>query len=1312
MSTTLFRRPPRTPRPAVPENVVALQPPPELVKVDTGNTWLTALPALSGLGSVAYLFAGPPNPITYVAGSFFLFSSLAMVGGSLLRARSTQKGDTQQQRRDYLRYLERTRGQVRRAADAQRAAAMWNSPPPEQLWSVAAGPRLWERRVNDPDFGVVRIALGAKYLATKLEPGESGPVEDLDSLCVLALKRFLVTHSVVPDLPVELSLRRFAAIGISGDRDQARSLVRAVIAHAATFHSPQDLRVVICTDQPDSERWSWAKWLPHAQHPDQVDHAGRVRLIHPLLGTLEEWLGAQLTGRARFNRTAEPDPDVPHLVVVLDGSIVLGSELVLDGLQAVTVLDLDGRASDLVTQHGMQLTVDDGKLDVRVGSQQDHLGTAASLAIPVAEALARQLSGYRLDVATAQSEDLSTVDQTLPGLLNVDDPGALDIETLWKPRPLKDRLRVPIGISADGTVLHLDIKESSDEGMGPHGLIIGATGSGKSELLRTLVLGMAATHPPVQLNMVLVDFKGGVTFAEMERLPHVAAVISNLERDLTMVDRMQEALSGELNRRQEVLRSAGNLVSVRDYEQARLRGVPLAPLPILFVVVDEFSELLSQKPDFADLFAQIGRLGRALGVHLLLASQRLDEGRLRGLESHLSYRIGLRTFSEQESRAVLGVTDAVALPNAPGHGFLKDDASEPKLKRFRAAYVSGAYRGNEAEAAYVLAGTADIRRFPAGLLPVPAQVEVPEPVPDDNDGTDRPSLLTVMVEQLAGKGSPARQVWLPPLDEPDTLDGLFPDLQVREGRGLGADPDSPPLRVRLGTIDRPYHQRRDPLTVALDGAGGHVAIVGRPGSGKSTLLRTLIAALALRHTPAEVQFYALDFSGTLFGMAGLPHVGRVAGRQEAEVVRRVVAEISGVVHDREVRFRELGVDSMADYRRMCAEGDVTDDKFGDVFMVIDGWSTLCREYEDLETAITALMGRSLSYGVHVVVTANRYLDLRLGLRDLVGTKLELKLGDSLDSEVDRKLQAAVPADRPGRGASPAKYHYLAAVPRIDGRRTAADLSVGVADLVRRVSEAWTGPVAPPVRLLPQLLEFTDLPACDQGIALGLEGQRLEPLVFDLRQDRGLVLIGDAESGKTSTLRMVARQVVQNFEPHEAKLIIVDHKHTMVAEFSGESLLGYAATAQQTHEVIAGLVKGITDKRLPGPDVTPQQLRSRSWWTGPEIFVLVDDYDRVATVSNPLLQLVDFLPQAREIGLHLYITRRAGGAGKAMMMDPVLSAMRELGFPGVLLSASREEGALYGVQPRKQPPGRGTLVHHRLGMVPVQLARMDPVTIGN
>jgi DNA segregation ATPase FtsK/SpoIIIE, S-DNA-T family len=1322
--TTLFRRPPRAAQPTVPEQDVTVKAPPELPQPEDGNAWMMALPALSGLGSVMYMLTMGRGPIGYIVGAMFLISCVAMVIGAVVFARAKTKSVARNDRREYLRYLERTRVEVRKTAQAQREALEWNAPEPHALWGVAESRRMWERRSADEDFGVVRIGSGPRYLASRLVAAETAPVEDLDPLSAVALRRFVDTHAVVPDLPLQVALRRFAAMALTGggDPEQARALARAIVAHAVTFHSPKDLRVVICTPVIEGPQWSWVKWLPHAHHPTEVDHVGPVRMMHPALSVLEEWLGPELTRRTRFNRNAEPDPELPHLLVILDGGLVTGLEALLDpgGLQAVTVLDVNGRAAGpLVEGHGVRLEIEDGRLAVVAGESRDELGRADGLSVPEAEALARRLGRYRMDAGAAtDSEDLTSVVNSLPSLLGISDPGQLDLETLWRPKPMRDRLRAPLGVSADGGLLDLDIKEAAQNGMGPHGLLVGATGSGKSELLRTIVLGMVSTHPSEHLNFVLVDFKGGATFAGMAQLPHVAAVITNLEDDLSMVDRMQEAISGEINRRQEVLRDAGNLVSVRDYERARQRGASLPPLPSLFIVVDEFSELLTQKPDFVELFGQIGRLGRSLGLHLLLASQRLDEGRLRGLEAHLSYRIGLRTFSESESRTAIGVPDAHHLPNAPGHGYLKTDTAT--LRRFRAAYVSGPYRSGEDGGGPALGGGLGVRRFPAAYVPVPADEREPEPEPtpepdefDDNEelGT---TVLSVMVERMTGQGPRAHQVWLPPLDTPETLDALLGDLAARERRGFGTSTSRPALTARVGIVDKPFHQRRDPLDLDLSGAGGHAAIVGGPLSGKSTAVRALITSLALRHTPEEVQFYCLDFSGTLFSLAGLPHVGGVAGRTDTELVNRTVAEVLEMLQNRETRFRELGVESMAGVRAARAEGRLRDEPFtttSDVFLVVDGWQVLRQSFPDIEEVLMGVAGRMLTYGIHLVVTGNRWMDMRMSLRDLLGTKVELKLGDALDSEMDRKAQRSIPAGRPGRGVNRDKLHFLIAVPRVDGVRSADGLADGVADLVRRVDEAWHGQRAPKVRLLPTTWSPAELPpahAHRPGVAIGVEGNRLEPVMLTPGEDPGLIVIGDSETGKTGLLRAVARQIIERYTPEQAKILVLDHRMTMLREFDGPHLLGYSTTLERSMEIVTGLAEGLK-KRVPGTDITPEQLRNRSWWTGPEIYLLVDDYDLVATSrGNPLHSLMDYLPHARAMGLNIFVTRQAGGAARAVM-EPALARMKELNFPAVLLSIPKDEMPIWQIRPAQRARGRGLLLHRRLGNVPVQISREDSPT---
>jgi DNA segregation ATPase FtsK/SpoIIIE, S-DNA-T family len=842
-------------------------------------------------------------------------------------------------------------------------------------------------------------------------------------------------------------------------------------------------------------------------------------------------------------------------------------------------------------------------------------------------------------------------------------------------------------------------------------MLIGATGSGKSELLRTLVLGLATTHSSETLNFILVDFKGGATFLGLDQLPHTSAVITNLADEAALVGRMRDALHGELVRRQELLRQAGGFSSVLEYERARAQGATLDPLPTLFVVVDEFSELLAAHRDFIELFVMIGRLGRSLGMHLLLASQRVDDGRIGQLESHLSYRIGLRTFSAMESRSVIGVPDAYELPPNPGNGYLRTDVST--LIRFKAAYVSGPYRPKKVRVRQELVQRQVVAYRLENLPPqAPADRPVPaaDPEPDVPESNEPvPSVLSVVAAQLVDQGPPAHQVWLPPLGSPPTLDHLLPALTPDPVRGLSAGdwPGTGRLRVPIGFIDKPFEQLRDLMTVDLAGVGGHVGVAGGPQSGKSTLLRTLICAVALTHSPREVQFYCLDFGGgTLASLAELPHVGSVAGRLDADRVTRTVAEVTGLITERERRFAALGIDSMATYRQRRAEGSITDDPYGDVFLVVDGWFTLRQEFEAAEAALRQVTAHGLNFGVHLLLTAARWSEIHHGMRDQIGTRLELRLGDPVDSAIDLRLAATVP-HLPGRGLTMDKLHFLGGLPRMDGVGDPASATGASRDLAATAADFWGGPPAPPIRTLPAVLPADALPPPegDLRVALGLDEAHLQPVWHSFADLPHLTVLGDSESGKTTLLRHLVRAITMRFSPAEARIMVVDVRRELFDSVPAPYRLGYSVSADSIKETVADAVAGLRP-RLPGPDVTAERLRRRDWWTGPRLFVLIDDYDLVAGLDNPLLPLIPFLPQGSDIGFHLVLTRGAANVLR-MAMDPLIRRLQETNSPDVALSCPPGEGPLLGgVKARHLPPGRALLCTRR-GSRLIQTAWVEP-----
>ncbi len=913
--------------------------------------FLPIVTAVTTVGAMAVAYysrsAVARNPAFLIFPLMMLVSTVTTVISNADRGR----GALNAERADYLGYLSDARADIVNTAAAQHQSLLWCHPDPDSLWTVVGGCRMWERRVSDPDFCQVRIGLGTLPLARRLIPPTLETNSRLDPVAVTALHRFLGTHSTVPNVPITLALREVAAVSVVGDITAARALLRAAICQLAVMHSPRLVLVAAAVSDHNRRHWDWLKWLPHNQHPCINDDIGPTRLVYSSVAAAMEALAGVTTERL------PADPLTPHVVVVVDGDVDDAERVNSAAGKAITTLTIN----DTALVGTLQLRVSDSEVVVGTSIDDEIAARPDAMSYPAALACAQRLAGYRASGKdTSKPTDWSD-------LIGIGDVTVFAPEQYWAGRTPRDRLRVPIGITVAGAPVELDIKEAAENGMGPHGLCIGATGSGKSEFLRTVALGMLACHSPEDLNLVLIDFKGGATFAGLEPAPHVAAVITNLSDKAALVRRMRDALTGEMNRRQEVLREAGNVDGIAAYRRARRARAQLPPLPTLFIIVDEFSELLSQHPDFADVFVAIGRLGRSLGVHLLLASQRLDEGRLRGLESHLSYRVCLKTLSINESRTVLGTSDAYQLPGLPGAAYLRVGTDE--LIRFQTAYVSGPGRsGTQRAADELILPEREEKSAPARLFVTQPIGQVSIAGHTETDAVNRRTVLQTVVERLSGCGPRAHEVWLPPL-------GAAPGLSALLAGGEALSP----LTVPIGIVDRPFEQCRTPLVVDLSGAAGNVAIVGAPQSGKSTTLRTLVTALAVTHDPSAVQFYCLDFGGgTLASLREWPSVGSVAGRADPQLTRRTIDWLSALIRSRELLFRDHEITSIAHYRQLRESRDPLCDRFGDVFLVIDGWPSLTREFETVDASVTALAAEGLSYGVHVILSASRWAEIRPG----------------------------------------------------------------------------------------------------------------------------------------------------------------------------------------------------------------------------------------------------------------------------------------------------------------------------------------------
>ena len=571
-------------------------------------------------------------------------------------------------------------------------------------------------------------------------------------------------------------------------------------------------------------------------------------------------------------------------------------------------------------------------------------------------------------------------------------------------------------------------------------------------------------------------------------------------------------------------------------------------------------------------------------------------------------------------------------------------------------------------------------------------------------------LREVVLGQLATGESRAYKMWLPPLTDPTPVNEL-----------IERDHQRHPLRFPLGIMDEPRRHRQDIWGVDVSAAGGNIAIGGAPQTGKSTFLQTLMLAAAATHTPRQVQFYCIDLGGGgLMYLEELPHVGGVATRAEPDRVNRVVAEVKAVLRAREQVFKQYRVGSIGAYREMRDDPNnpASQDPFGDVFLVIDGWPAFVAEFPDLEPAVQDLAGQGLAFGVHVIISTPRWTELKSRVRDYLGTKIEFRLGDVNETQIDR-ITRDIPANRPGRAVSLEKHHLMIGVPRLDGVHSADNIVEAISAGVQQIAARHTDQ-APQVRVLPDRIHLHQLDPNPPGpdsdyrtrwqVPLGVRESDLAVAYNQMHSTPHLLIFGAPKSGKTTIAHAVARAICSRSSPEQVRFMLADYRSGLLDAVPQSHLLAAGAINRNSaslEESIKALATNL-QKRLPPPDLTTAQLRARSWWSGPDIVLLVDDWHMITAASgmmSPMAPLGPLLPASADIGLHIIVTCQMSLAHRATM-DKFVGAAYGAGSPTLFLSGEKNDFPSREIIVKKRPPGQAFMVAPE-GKEVIQAAYIDP-----
>ena len=1052
----------------------------------------------------------------------FVFMMPLMATAGYLNRKYQQKKILERQIETFEEGLAALKRRVTAAQDLERAVRLVETPSAADTVDAAfrLGRLLWTHRPEHDAFGTVRLGLGVAESRVGIEmPGEN----DAIPLYYDMLDDMHEEYRLIAGVPVVADLRSSGNIGVAGGGDGADGVARGLVTQLFALHSPAELALAAITSRSSREDWEWLKWLPHTSSPHSplpgdhlADTPGRgtsllsrvEELISQRSGDAPPQLRTRLTPDITSEPPLPPEPVTPSLVLIIeDDAPVDRARLVRIAERGPDVgVHVIWCASNVAalpavcrTYVAVEESVEGASAGhVRLG-ERFYPVAVETVANDVAAGVARHLSPV-VDAGVPIDDD-----SDLPRAISYLKLGGLDLAEepdhlieRWKengsltPRDGSEPRRRKHDADLRGLIghngqepFHLDLRTN-----GPHALVGGTTGAGKSEFLQAWVLGMATAHSPDRVTFLFVDYKGGAAFADAVDLPHTVGLVTDLSQHL--VRRALTSLRAELHYREHLL----NRKKAKDLVSLERTGDPEAP-PSLIIIVDEFAALAKEIPEFVDGVVDVAARGRSLGLHLILATQRPAGVIKDNLRANTNLRIALRMADEADSKDILG--DAMAAhfdPGIPGRAAAKTGPG--RIATFQTGYAGG-WTTHEPERARIDILEKDFGTGERWDIPSPPTREVKDPGPND---ISRVVATVKAAAERAGVPAP-RKPWLSELAEAYDLSRL-PTRRTDE-------------ELLLGVMDVPEDQAQPTVSYFPD-RDGNMAIYGTGGSGKSTTLRTLAISAASTVRGGPVQVYGLDFGASgLTMLEELPHVGSIVPGDDEERVIRLLRTLRELIDRRAKEFARVRAGSVAEYRELADAPETPR-----ILLLVDGMAAFreAYDYSGLSKWFTTFVqiatdGRQV--GVHVIVTGDRPNAIPTSLGSSIQRRLIHRMASDDDyanfGEPKDVLDVSSP---PGRAILEGHEVQVAVH---GGDANVAIQSREVAKLAEAMRRAGV-PEAPSIESLPERVEFASLrPVVDGRPVLGMADETLAELTFEPRG--AFMVTGPMGSGRTTAMLTLA-----------------------------------------------------------------------------------------------------------------------------------------------------------------------------------------------
>ncbi len=1232
------------------------------------NLWIAIATPLASLSFVVFtIIASPSN--WWMAIPMVLVAALIPGGQMIAYLSEKKKYETAlaDQTRRYREHLYAFREHFEKLSNYQRAILLRENPPLETLLhQVDARDRIWDRRPIHDDFLSVRMGVGALPISVTIKAPSPKEEDPRVAEAIMLANNFAMVY----DVPLTAPLKKLGTIGITGSSRHTLYMAYTMIANIAAHHSPDEVQLYIVSHHAHAaSRWGWAKWLPHTYVVQSQGKEGRLSLspatTEPLFLNLSQEMKRRMQKEVR---------DKPQIVVVIDNvpefmrSPVAASLLDANPDLNASAIFIDNPIPP--DAHAITHISDRGQLDYRETWESEaggvhYQGMAELASRDQCEQIARELAPLRTSARGIGDLPGSV---RLVELLGASQPDEVELKTLYEEHADKRHiLDFPIGLNRDLKAMRMILREAGQGGYGSHAMLAGMTGTGKSVLLQSIVLSMAATHSPEQLNVLIGDFKAGASeLKKLQILPHVVGFVTDLNEAMT--ERCRVALESELERRKTLMEQAG--AAVKDIWSYNA-NFPDTPMPHLVILMDEFAHALRLNSEFRATVDTIAAQGRALGVHLFLSTQRAADFDDK-IRPNIDYRVSLRVASREDSMTMLKRGEAAQIPaHLPGRGYLQvgdnDVFEEFQSARADVAFMPAGPSLEQMDEFKVYQVESDGRQ--RELIHHRASAPAAAEVSTTESFSEAEVLVQYIVDYCDEAGyPPARQIYLPELPEAEDLPlfnllgglPIYREWNESEWWATLGDPGAR-LRVPVGLVDLPSEQHQDPWILDFKAEDGHFWVTGAPGSGKSLLLRSMILALATTHSPADLNFYFLDFGQrALQVFDGLPHCGGTFLPTETERVSRLLEFLQAEVRRRQQLLAEGQVDSPESFRQKYPS-----ESMPTIMVVCDNFAEFKANYIDNLNDIVNLTGVGKAVDIHLVFSTDGANDLPMNIRNNIVNRMALRF-NSLDEYIDvfGRRVPGVP-QIPGRG-------YIRRGEEILECQLATPLPEAGASLREQIQSsvvdpmmaAWAGKAMPekiialPPHIKLQLLLETSVPPARAGSLpigpLGRAHSNLSKTWLDLESFGPFALVmGPPSSGRTEFLVTFCLAVASQLSPEQAEIHILDyHRGNLrhLRDLPGVTYTSGRKVAGLLEELLPKLEERAETNQELHMTATNLSLADAGQPKGPRTLLVIDDLQSLMAADFNVHEMLNRCANLRrDARLSMLLTCTPADARQARVM---------------------------------------------------------------